>query len=121
MIEFSKEQQQWIDSHYVLLPRDANGVIIHVGDVLMSSHHRGTFVVEAIGGNGMHVVYYRRSDGMGTGFHYAIECTHYKPPTVEDVLREFALACEDAGNAGPDVERIASEFAERLQLREEGE
>lgn len=39
-------------------------------------------------------------------------------PTVEDVLAEFALACEDAGNAGPEVARIAAEYAKRLTLIE---
>jgi hypothetical protein len=44
---------------------------------------------------------------------------HHHAPTVEDVLREFALACEDAGNAGPEVERIAVEYAAKLQLKED--
>lgn len=39
-------------------------------------------------------------------------------PTVEDVLREFALACEDAGNAGPEVNRLSAEFAAKLRLAE---
>ena len=44
----------------------------------------------------------------------------FKPePTVDDVLTEFALACEDAGNAGPEVARIAAEYAKRLTLAKE--
>lgn len=38
--------------------------------------------------------------------------------SITDVLREFALACEDAGNAGPEVERIVAEYATKLRLAE---
>ena len=46
---------------------------------------------------------------------------HHHEPTVEDVLREFELACEDAGNAGPEVERIAAEYSAKLRLANDGE
>lgn len=49
------------------------------------------------------------------------ECLFKPKPTVEDVLREFALACEDAGNAGPEVERTIAEYAAKLQLADDGE
>lgn len=41
---------------------------------------------------------------------------HHHAPTVEDVLREYALKCEEAGNSGPEVKRLAAEYAARLML-----
>ena len=96
---------------YMPYPLDADGVPIHVGDVLEWSDGE-TFRVEGIGGETLFYI----------GNNNECEWTsidlkhHHHAPTVEDVLREFALACEDAGNAGPEVERIAVEYAARLML-----
>ena len=107
---------------YVKLPVDADGEVIHVGDVMENLrlepplHHMFTVY-------GIHYRAYGREcvltqDGYPTILYRASEVRHHTPPTVEDVLREFALACEDAGNAGPEVERIAADFAKRLRLAE---
>ena len=42
-------------------------------------------------------------------------------PTVEDVLREYAIKCEEAGNSGPEVKRLATEYAAQLMLAGDGE
>jgi hypothetical protein len=57
----------------------------------------------------------------GNGYADTFAFAHHHAPTVEDVLFEFALACEDAGNAGPEVERIAAEYAAKLRLVGDGE
>jgi hypothetical protein len=104
-----------LEERYIEAPIDADGVPIHLYDRL-----------KVDGGSGVYVVGNMTccTDGWLIGTEWGQigrpeeDAHHYEPPTVEDVLREFALKCEDAGYAGPEVERIASEFAERLQLRE---
>lgn len=125
MIEFSKEQQQWIDSNYMLLPKDINGVPIHVGDKVCTKLG-STYTVARI----------TREDyqGMTTWYiedfasHHSLgpeDLTICKPPTVEDVLREFTDAIlEWAGESGTVAEvgtwsDVADDFVKRLQLREE--
>jgi len=110
------EIERELEEGYVELPKDKNDIPIHIGDVLQGERFSGGWC------NPFKVIRMRiDEDGwevyeLGNG-HIPNLCRH-KPPTVEDVLREFALKCEDAGYAGPEVETIASEFAERLQLRE---
>lgn len=96
---------------WIRLPLDADGEPIHIGDVM------DVGIVFAIGDDGVFMV------ENGFSGKYDVECfdgfaCHHHAPTVEDVLREFALACEDAGNAGPEVERIAAEYAAKLRLAE---
>ena len=106
---------------WVRLPVDAEGVPIHVGDV-MEERSGHTFEVASImvfGGSGNQLVF---SDARNfSSFREPHDLRHHHAPTVEDVLREFALACEDAGNAGPEVERIVAEYAAKLRLAEEDE
>ena len=91
---------------WIRLPVDADGVPWHIGDRTESGQ-----TIQAMGLNkhGWHFV------GTVNDIDPSIH-RHYHEPTVEDVLREFALACEDAGNAGPEVARIAAEYAKRLTL-----
>lgn len=103
---------------YMALPVDADGVAIRPGDVI--DGYGGTSEVASL----------RLTRDCG-GFRWFINTdndytwsdsyafTHHKEQDVTDVLREFALACEDAGNAGPEVERIAAEYAEKLQIKGE--
>jgi hypothetical protein len=111
----------WLGQHedamaehgWIRLPVDANGVPISVGDELTDGEY--TFVVGELATFGDGSWSIRNEDGDAWE---ACDVTRHHKPTVEDVLREFALKCEDAGYAGPKVEEIASEFAERLQLKE---
>lgn len=102
------------DAEYVKLPKDTGGKYIHEHDKVDWLDHAGTWhenaTVVAVCDDGCYVM-------DGTVFHvHKSNIRHHHAPTVEDVLREFALACEDAGNAGPEVERIAAEYAARLRL-----
>ena len=101
---------------WVRLPVDADGVPIRVGDKINVYQAKNVEVV----GVGNQVVFTHHYMG-DYHKHFAGDCHHHRAPTVEDVLREFALACEDAGNAGPEVERIAAEYAAKLRLAGEGE
>lgn len=118
-----KDLHEAVDERYIELPRDANGEVIHIGDKItyhgLCERHQGK-VLDVKGIMSL-------SDGIDAVLVYDTElvklyannCRHYHKPTVEDVLREFAIACENTGNAGPEVQRLAGEYAKRLQLKED--
>ena len=114
---FLREQMK---NYRVALPMDANGEVIHVGDELCGYGHPD-------GGVYCKAIVNERTILAGTDSeeYYewlmwdAEDCRHYHKPTVEDVLGEFAIACEDAGNAGPAVVALIYEYAPRLQLKED--
>ena len=113
------EIQRELEEHYVELPLDKDGVPINIGDEMVScGRHRFRFIVSELDFTDafVHAV---GIVGDGKYFFKPSEIVHHHKPTVGDVLREFAIACEDAGNAGDAVNRLISEYAERLQLKEE--
>lgn len=73
------------ESHYVMLPKDADGEPVHIGDV-MEWPDGETFEVVGIGDG---VLFYTYDDDYAewTG---ASTKRHHHTPTVEDLLREFA-------------------------------
>ena len=115
---------------YTALPVDADGVPIHVGDV-MEADNGTTFEVE-------HISLYQwgwRCVGEGTDRSgvtctaHAIPdgCRHHHAPTVEDVLREFAQEMNenlgmytgeaiDADEWRKADERTIAEYAAKLRL-----
>jgi len=108
---------------YTKLPRDENGEVIHIGDEMERGTKRGRVVALMLSnypqkwGGGIHWGVQLEGEQAPTALDSFFH--HYHKPTVEDVLREFAIACEDTGNAGPEVQRLASEYAKRLQLKED--
>ena len=102
---------------YTPLPEDADGVPIHVGDV-MEWMAGGTFEVVGIG-NGCTLYYLDTYDDGTVGVEWTAtgdKRHHPHAPTVEDLLREYAIKCEDSGNAGPEVKRLAAEYAAKLRM-----
>ena len=90
---------------YVELPKDADGEVWHIGDRTESGQ-----TIEAMGLNkhGWHFV------GTVNEIDPAIH-RHYHAPTVEDVLREFALAvCKD--DALTIRRDVVDEYAAKLRL-----
>jgi hypothetical protein len=106
-----------LKEHYVELPHDKDGVPIHIGDEMVDDK-KDRFVVSEIDYSASCVCVFGIASGVGNLYRPS-EIVHYKPPIVKELLREFAIACEDAGNAGEAVNRLISEYAERLQLKEE--
>lgn len=101
----------------ISLPLDADGVPIRVGDVVRLTESWRDLTVLGVGIVDAH----KRSLGVfvsaGDGYAwYNPEFLHHHAPTVEDVLAKFALACEDADNAGLEVARIITEYAAKLKL-----
>lgn len=101
----------------ISLPLDADGVPIRVGDVVRLTESWRDLTVLGVGIVDAH----ERSWGVfvreGNDYvWYNAEFLHHHAPTVEDVLAKFALACEDADNAGLEVARIIAEYAAKLKL-----
>ena len=103
------------DAEYVKLPKDADGVPIHVGDVM---GHRdfpnAKYTVVGIGEDS----FFTRDGAGEIHKHIASLYPHYKP-TVEDVLREFANEVyADADNEIRDRDFLCAKYAKRLTLAE---
>lgn len=101
----------------ISLPLDADGVPIRVGDVMDFTKNVCNLTVLGIG------IVDETESSLGVFVReghdyvwYNAEFLHHHAPTVEDVLAKFALACEDADNAGLEVARIIAEYAAKLKL-----
>lgn len=95
-------------SEYIRLPKDADGVPVHVGDwIYMYVRHKKK--VKAVAPD---AVYWWEPDG----FHWchAVEVRHYHEQTVEDVMVEFATDWECADD-GEDKTAVLKEYADRIR------
>lgn len=108
--EKADEIERELKKRYIELPLDADGIPVRVGDKVVSKYGEETRVI-AVSGRAFVTASDQISLRRSSAFHHKRD--------VSDVLREFAIACEDAGNAGDAVNRLISEYAERLQLKEE--
>lgn len=103
---------------WVRLPVDADGVPIHVGDRL-DGYGKTIDVVEIRNGRSGWVVISRDGNGYADTFAF----THHRPPTVEDILREFAERVGDGLHTigAMDTQVIIAEYAAKLRLAGEDE
>ena len=103
---------------WVRLPLDAEGVPIHVGDVMENivcpPVHR------EVTGVGVEC-FYGWDEGNGRYSQFGANCyRHHHAPTVEDVLREFAdRVCNSGHQWGLDAADTIAEYAAKLRLAEE--
>ena len=106
---------------YMELPVDADGVPIHVGDELEGyGYTSGGAYCKAVMGWG--VMAGEREQPYRNWLMWSADALrHHRPPTVEDILREFALRAirESEGNYG-DLDETCAEYAKRLRLAGEG-
>lgn len=119
------EIEQEIAEHYIELPVDADGVPIHVGDVIQFVNEQGgTGAKVEVCAISKHYAYY----GEGKHFYKASMCRHVNPRTLEDVLKELAnevweasCTCQttwsDSGLDGIE-ERYAAEIRELMGVSE---
>ena len=113
------------ENGWVRLPKDADGVTIRVGDrVQFLGSDPSTVSHMSLASDGWRV--YVKYDGdLGTGSGEPNRMRHYTPPTVEDVLREFAsdiadvLGGDDFRLDGSD--ELFAEYAAKLRLAGDGE
>ena len=94
-----------ITERYMLLPVDADGVPIHVGDICEMNGER--FEVRQLTTDGD---YWWAVDRLGE-FYIAELCRHVKSRTLEDVLID-AMQFGFSSHAGDDVSEKAREFAD---------
>lgn len=106
------------ESDMMLLPRDEDGEVIHIGDELQWDDGERLTVI----GVGNDIVFYVNDDGLGGAqWTKANNKRHYHKPTIEDVLREFAEKVTDSQIPGthPTYEEAIAEYAKRMQLKED--
>lgn len=98
-----------VASEYVKLPKDADGETIHAGDAL-DGYGKTIEVVELRYGRSGWVLISRDGNAYADTFAF----THHHAPTVEDVLREFALKV--AGEECMTMRTgVVEEYAEKLR------
>ena len=117
----TKDRELSEEHGLVRLPVDADGEYIHIGDVMEWPYGNGEFIVEGIGGN---TLFYIDKDSNECEWTAAGDKRHHHEPTVEDVLREFTdevwnRCCEGATASDSGIDELVSEFAAKLQVREE--
>ena len=108
--DMRREFDEWkhsLDTGWIRLPVDADGEPWHIGDV---TENGVTVNAMRLGSRGW--IFLCQND-IDPSIH-----RHYHAPTVEDVLREFALAvCKD--DALTIRKDVVDEYAAKLQLKED--
>ena len=118
--KISCDRDRYINLETMPIPRDAYGEAIHIGaEICGYGYPNGGVRCRAIVNERTILVGADCAPYRDWLMWDAGSCRHYHKPTVEDVLREFAIACEDTGNAGSEVQRLAGEYAKKLQLKED--
>ena len=112
----SREDVTLFGVDYVALPVDADGVPIHVGDVMEWCDSGETLTVEGIGSDALYYI-----DGENAEWTAARNKRHHHAPTVEDVLREFTdevwnRCCEGATASDSGIDELVAECAAKLRL-----
>jgi hypothetical protein len=111
--EMLRDIQAEVDSGYMKLPVDADGVPIRIGDMLEcnANGYDGKFEVFAIGAGvviGNHDIEFVTRHPTDW-FHVARYCRHVKPRTIEDVLIDMLEAAVGYSDAHTDVSLVAVE------------
>lgn len=108
----SCEWDYWESTH-IELPKDADGVPIHIGDVLTDDAEfksEGNVECLMLDKDGWYVWF---SKGWTpVRIH---KWHHYHNPTVENVLRDFAYCCEE-GATEQSIDEVIAEYAKKLRL-----
>lgn len=112
--------QKEVDERFIELPVDADGGVIHLGDEMQhieDSDEHGRVAIITYGKDSVDV--YVDYDSAEIDYE-PTELCHYREPTVEDVLREFADAlgqCEGPCSGEP----LIAKYAQKLRIAEECE
>lgn len=117
------EWDYWESTH-VELPKDADGEHVHIDDVMEWPTTGETFEVVGIGDG---TLFYIDDGSEKADWTGASTKRHYKPPTVEDVLRDMHMKLDevtalyvgeaiDSDERDRDEARIFAEYAAKLQL-----
>ena len=111
-----RDPETMAENGWVRLPKDADGEYISVGDKVTEHEDGLTFKVDGfMDWDGEWWVFMR--DGVQAP---ASRCTHYHASTVQDVLREFAMAvCKD--DALTIRKDVVDQYAAKIRLADSGE
>lgn len=93
-MQFTDEQQRFIDEHYQLLPVDADGVPIRVGDE-MAFEDGEEFEVKGFGGSRAERLFYLNENGRFC-WGIAENCRHVKPDSWVRIIGD-AMSFEGDG------------------------
>ena len=106
------EIEREIQERYMLLPVDADGVPIHVGDELDWCGY-GIKVC----GVCHDALWYDHDGELGWESTWSNECTHVKPRTLEDVLEEYydKRGWDEADNHALEAESITTKYAAEIR------
>lgn len=111
------EVQDEIDSRYMELPLDADGVPIRVGDVVVD--YKTPRTVVAITQDSIVMNGYPCTGEQGYRFGIARNHKHHKPRTVEDVLRGFWHDSMDADAfCTIKIDDVIAKYAAELRMRD---
>ena len=113
-MQFTDEQQRFIDEHYQLLPVDADGVPIRVGDVV--EFIGKDYVEEVVAITFTGYCWWVTTNNEKDEAKYL---RHHRAPTALDTLLELLNEYRDGG--GTMSEARLSEFAARLRLAGDGD
>lgn len=119
-MEFTKEQQEYIDKYYLRCPCDADGVPIRVGDAVEFGPNRNQGIVKAL--NERMVIAIHVDCDYTNYAKYGLlwdtdSCRHVKSRTLEDVLAEFADMPERIDRIAA-TKRYADEIRELMGVGE---
>ena len=109
----------------VLLPVDADGVPIHVGDMMERGEARGHVIALMLSnypkkwGGGLHWGIQLEGEHAPTALDAFFH--HYHEPTVEDVLRECVAAYMSTPLDESNESDFFAEYAAKLRLADDGE
>lgn len=111
-----------VAEHYIELPKDAEGEYIHIGDEMERGKAHGRVIALMLSnypkkwGGALHWGIQLEGEHAPTALDLTFH--HYRPPTLEDVMRDFATDWEYAAD-GEDKETVLKEYAKLLMLRAE--
>ena len=105
-------------SDMMLLPRDANGEVIHIGDEVIVNERGRRLTVDGVGCSGYEVIFC--DDRPGYTAYVAKSCHRYHKPTVDEILDELE-GMRGTGDYDAVVERCADLAGMLRELLEEGE
>ena len=124
-VDFDQRLEACVDKHedvtlfgvdYMAYPIDADGVPIHVGDVMDNTHKDG-FRAKSVIGMCMHPSgrWTVEVDEDKLRWHDVYKLRHHHAPTVEDVLEEFADAWAEWKDGAAMMNPVET-FAAKLRL-----
>lgn len=99
-----------VSERFMELPYDEDGVLIHVGDVVQGLGDAGPVQHVELWDNGW-VVVFEFAPGQFTRYS-GDAVRHYKPRTIEDVLRDVM---HDYATTGMTRDEVAAKYAEEIR------